>query len=152
METFRIQSRQPSDPDARTLIVELDAELHAQYSAENCHGLTSDEMEDFSGTFFVGYLEEEPVACGALRPLEENVAELKRMFVRTPARGKGLGRKLLEALESHARESGIRTIRLETGIEQKAAISLYESSGYRHIPLFGEYIGSAISVCFEKDL
>ena len=58
--------------------------------------------------------------------------------------------KILAELERAAAEFGYRAVRLETGIYQAEAIALYESSGYRRIPAFGHYVGSAISVCYEK--
>ena len=63
-----------------------------------------------------------------------------------------MARRLLVGLEEVARRSGYEAIRLETGIRQPEALGLYKSSGYRRIPIYGEYIGSPLSVCFEKTL
>jgi putative acetyltransferase len=78
--------------------------------------------------------------------------EIKRMFVAEQARGRGVGRALLEAVEAAARDRGIRTLRLETGEPQVAAIALYERAGYVRIPPFGEYVNDPTSVCMEKTL
>jgi GNAT superfamily N-acetyltransferase len=64
----------------------------------------------------------------------------------------GYARKLLEYLESTARTSGYKAVRLETGTKQPEAIRLYESSGYQPIPAYGEYVGNPFSVCYEKEL
>jgi ribosomal protein S18 acetylase RimI-like enzyme len=68
------------------------------------------------------------------------------------ARGRGFGRKLLSALEAEARGLGYAGIVLETGVQQAAALGLYESAGYVPIPCYGIYAGQSISRCFEKRL
>ncbi len=93
-----------------------------------------------------------PVGCGALRALDDSAAEIKRMYVRPHARGAGLGRRLLEALEAEARTQGFEVCRLETGDLQGEAIGLYRAAGYREIEPWGAYIGSSISLCFERRL
>jgi putative acetyltransferase len=92
------------------------------------------------------------LGCGALRHLEPGAAELKRMYVRPEARGRGLGRALLDALEAEARRLGIRVLRLETGFKQHEAVGLYERAGYRRIPCFGAYADGAVSICYEKEM
>ena len=89
----------------------------------------------------------------AVRRLDEATAELKRMFVDPTVRGQGIGRALVEALESEARLLGVTTVVLETGARLAPAIKLYESMGYTRIPLFGEYLSSPdTSLCFGKPL
>ena len=83
------------------------------------------------GTFLVGVVDGTLVAMGALRRLAPDTAELKRMRVDPAWQGRGLGRRMLRALESKARELGMRTIELETSVVQVAAQHLYISSGYR---------------------
>ncbi|GAA2060457.1 GNAT family N-acetyltransferase [Streptomyces albiaxialis] len=101
-----------------------------------------------------------PLATGGWRAMdadEENYAdgdaELKRMFVVREARGLGLARRILAALEEDARQAGRSRMVLETGIEQPEAIALYGSSGY--IPAeekFGHYRFHDESRCFVKPL
>jgi putative acetyltransferase len=148
--TFSIE--RPDSDNARALINELDADLLTRYPAEWIHGLHSDDIADPKFIFIVARLDGEPVACGALRRLARDVAEVKRMFVKRRIRGRGLSRQLLGFLESTARKSGYRILKLETGTKQPEAIGLYESAGYKHIPLFGEYVGNPYSLCFEKRL
>ncbi|BCB85777.1 hypothetical protein Psuf_030900 [Phytohabitans suffuscus] len=74
------------------------------------------------------------------------------MYVVPHARGTGVATALLRALEAAAVERGWTTIRLETGTAQPDAQRFYEREGYRPIPLFGVYIGSPISVCYEREV
>jgi len=75
------------------------------------------------------------------------------MSVAPAMRGRGLGRRLVQALEFEARLLGLRRLILETGIRQAAAQALYRSSGFETIPHYGEYCLSATtSVCLGKDL
>jgi GNAT superfamily N-acetyltransferase len=80
------------------------------------------------------------------------VAELKRMYVRPAYRGRGIARQLIVALEEEILAADRPVIRLETGTYLPAAISLYRTSGYRPIPVYGEYAGNPLSICFEKHL
>jgi putative acetyltransferase len=78
------------------------------------------------------------------------VGEIKRMFVRPAARGRGIARLLLARLEVEARARGFRLLRLETGSLQPDARGLYERAGYRPIPCFGPYAGAPHSRCYER--
>jgi len=140
----------PDDPTSLALIAELDAELGRQTPREHMHGLHAGEEHDPRLRFFVVEEQGESIGCGALRVLEPGVAELKRMFVRRPFRGRGFGRQLLEQLERRAQDAGIHTLRLETGWMLEDALALYRAAGYTEIPLYGEYIGSPYSLCMEK--
>ncbi|TFC99635.1 GNAT family N-acetyltransferase [Cryobacterium sinapicolor] len=79
-----------------------------------------------------------------------STAELKRMFVHPVHRGRGVAGRLLAGIETDAAARGIREIVLETGPESHAALSFYRGAGYREVPLFGQYLGEAFSVCFAK--
>lgn len=73
------------------------------------------------------------VGCVALRPLDDDTAEVKRMYVAETWRGHGVGRALMETLVAAARERGYRTLRLGTLDDMKVAQRLYESLGFRSI-------------------
>jgi len=140
---------------AQRLIGALNVELRGEYPepGANHFRLDGEEVSEGSGSFVVAYADGMAVGCGAVRKLDESTGELKRMFVTPEARGKGVGRAVLERLEGEARGMGMKRLLLETGIRQKAADAMYRSAGYRDIPPFGEYVlSAATSVCMSKDL
>ena len=154
---FEIRSVDPRGPEASMLIRELSGEIARRYDyvADGSGLFQPEDVLVERAAFVVGYTEGHAVACGALRPLEGDIAEIKRMYVQPRYRGKGYARAILAELERLAGEYGYSSIRLETGHRQLEAIGLYERSGYRRIPLFGVYVVSAwreLSVCFEKQI
>ena len=137
------------------LIAKLNAELAEMYPepGANHFGLDPAEVSGSRGAFLVARRNGEPIACGAVRLLDGDTGELKRMFVSKDARGWGLGKKLVLALEAEARALGAKRLVLETGTRQTAAIGLYEATGFSRIPLYGEYLTSPdTSICFGKEL
>src|SRR5688572_11956275 len=155
MGTVEIRRSTLASPDAARLIAALNAELKATFPEPGAthFSLTGAEVGTGAGAFVVAYLDEVAVGCGAVRRLDEATAELKRMYVDSSVRGRGIGRALVEALEREARVLGITRIVLETGTRLAPAIRLYEAMGYKRIPLFGEYLSSPeTSLCFGKPL
>lgn len=140
---------------SRGLIAALNAELSGTYSepgATHFH-LDQEEVAEGRGAFLVLYRDGEAVGCGAVRRLDPDTAELKRMYVVPAARGAGLGRRLVEALEAEARRLGVRRLVLETGIRQAAAMALYQATGFHPIPLYGEYcLSPETSICLGKEV
>ena len=92
----------------------------------------------------------EAVGCGAIRPINENIAEVKRMYAKTKA--KGIGSQILSYLEIHAQKFGYSALWLETRLVNQQAVSFYEKSGYHRISNYGKYVHRPESVCFEKFL
>ncbi len=146
---YRIESA--GSAAAARLIAALDDELSHQYPGLPVNGIDVADFEVGGGVFAVGYIDGEPAVCGAFRPWED-AAEIKRMFVLPSQRGRGLGRRMLAFLEAEAARRGYARAVLETGNLQREAIGLYRAMGWTPIPIFGPYVGSPISVCFEKRL
>lgn len=153
-ETLKVSVVDPRGPEAADLISALSAELARRYdyTEDGSGGFKPEDALAPRGAFVIGSVGGNPIACGAIRPLEEDVAELKRVFVKADFRGRGYSKTVVNELERQARERGYRVMRLETGVRQPEAISLYESMGYYRIPNYGEYRDSGLSVCFEKKL
>lgn len=142
------------EADVVALIAELDDELSGRYPGPgaNHFRLDLDEVAPGRGAFLIATLDGQPVGCGAVRLLDSDTAEIKRMFTRPTARGRGVGRALLAELEAQARALGVSRLVLETGERQPEALALYERGGFVRIPAFGEYVDSPDSVCMQKDL
>jgi putative acetyltransferase len=140
---------------SRALIDALNTELSGAYPEPGAthFGLEPAEVSGSRGAFLVIYLEKNPVGCGAVRLIDPQTGELKRMYIVPAVRGKGLGRRLVTALENEACALGAWRLVLETGIRQAAAIALYRASGFKPVPLYGEYVRSPeTSLCFGKEL
>lgn len=129
----------PTSQDARWCFEQYFTELGERFDAgfdptlsisAQAHELTP------TGLLLVARLREEPVGCGALKFHENAPGELKRMWVAPRARGLGLGRRLLLALEHYAREAGIAVLHLETNRTLIEAIELYRHSGYQEVEAF----------------
>ncbi len=141
------------DPDARVLRDAQQAELRARYGDDDvAHAMTGDGIV---ATVLVR-LDGAPVACGVLRDVSAGLGagtgEVKRMYVRPDARGRGLSRRVLAELEDAARAHGCTRLVLETGVLQPEAIGLYLAAGYQPVENYGEYVGVVDSRCFERDL
>jgi GNAT superfamily N-acetyltransferase len=140
------------DPGVRDLFRAADAYGLSIYPPENYHALDVAEFAREDVTLLVARADSgEALGMAALVEGPE-YGELKRMFVHDVARGRGLGRALLDAVETLARSRGIRVLRLETGEPQADALRLYARAGFERIPPFGEYRTDPTSVCLEKHL
>jgi len=151
---FEIAHVDPREPEAAELLRSMTEEIRETYDHTidgHGHFKPEDVLVPGSG-FLVGRVGDRAVACGAFRPLEPGIAEIKRMFVAREHRGHGYSKQILTKLERLARESGYTTVRLETRPKQAAAISLYESLGYVRIPNYGMYAGKDGCLCYEKPL
>ena len=126
-------------PPASELIEAMIAALVPLYGRIDGAGAPSATPEDFSaergGAFVVGFSSDagEPLCGGGVKRLGPGVAEIKRMYVAEAARGRGLARELLAALEDTARGLGYTLVRLDTGPRQPHAEALYRSAGYTEI-------------------
>ncbi len=149
---MRIALESPDQPDVIALITELDAYQDSLYPPEARYALDLASLKQPQVLFAVARDEaSQAVACGAI-VLEAQFGELKRMFVSPRARGHGLGRRLLNLLESEAAARGCRTVALETGPYQPEALGLYAACGYRRCRPYGDYADHPLSVFMQKAL
>ena len=141
-------------PTAETLIRALNDELSRRYPEEGAthFRLDPEEVAEGRGAFLVVRSAGRPIGCGAVRRLDAQTAEIKRMYVAPEFRGRGIARRLLAALEAESTALGISRLVLETGARQPEALALYERAGFARIPAFGEYVDSPLSVCMAKQL
>jgi GNAT superfamily N-acetyltransferase len=141
---------------AQALVAAALAELGERYGGGDGDGtpVRPDEFEAPAGAFLVAYLSGEAVGCGGWRShgVGGTVAELKRMYTAPAARGRGVARRVLAALEESARASGRTRMILECGGRQPEAIKLYLSSGYQRIEHFGFYRDAPEVVSLGRDL
>lgn len=159
MSDLEIRVEAYDGPVASALIAAVQAEYVERYGGPDESLVDPAEFSAPGGTFLVGYLDGEPVACGGVRALPggsvdvgSSVGEIKRMFVVRGFRGRGLSRVVLAALEDAARGLGYSRLVLETGSKQPEAVSLYLSSGYEPTEPFGHYRCSPLSRSYAKVL
>jgi putative acetyltransferase len=147
-----IAEEAPDGPEARELLRQSDEFAASLYPPENRYPIDASELSAKGAHFFVARRDGVAVGCMALVPSGPGKAELKRCFVNGAVRGQGVGGALLLTAEKAARNSGIRTIQLETGNRNHAALRLYRGSGYRDRGPFGDYPDNGVSVFLEKAL
>lgn len=99
----------------------------------------------------VVYENENAVGCGGFKKFDDHTAEIKRMFVHPDHRGKGIASLILKELEIWAHELHYNGFVLETSPKLEAAVALYQKTGYKIIPNFGQYIGVENSICMKKE-
>ncbi len=145
-----ITPERPDTIDAMALIAELEAELAPLYPTESRHGYSVEKLLAEGVAFFLIRENDMPAGCGGVKLVGTKYAEVKRMYVRPQFRGLGLAKLMLNHLSDYAQSHGVRLLRLETGIHQRTAISLYEQMGFQRISPFGEYKEDALSRFYEK--
>ena len=145
----RIAVERPVRADVAALLGASRAMMAALYPPESCHGLDLAAYERLEVTLFVARENGVALACGAFQLHGDGTAEIKSMFVAPQARGCGIGRKVLEAIEAAVR-GRVNALRLETGVKQLPAIRLYEAAGFRRRSPFGSYRDDPLSVFMEK--
>ncbi|GAA4968639.1 GNAT family N-acetyltransferase [Actinoplanes utahensis] len=152
MQDIKIKSVGFDEPAVQLLVAENLQDLSERY------GGTGDDTPisaaDFTppnGAFLVAALGDELIASAGWRRHGDD-AELKRMFTTKAARGRGVARRMLAAIEESAAAAGCKRVILETGDQQPEAVALYESAGYHRIPDFGYYAGHDSVLSYAKAL
>jgi len=137
----RVAPVDPEDPRARSCLeayaAELDRRFPGGFDPGRSISASAPELRPPAGRLLLASLDDEPVGCGAVKFHANGPSEIKRMWVAPGARGLGVGRRLLAALEQAAAGS-YPVVRLETNAALEEAISLYRSSGYVEVPAFND--------------
>lgn len=135
-------------------IAEMTPEEQAMDAADYRAEVRAEDVRAPHGAFLVAWIDDRPVGCGALKPLDraQGVGEVKRMYTAPEARRRGVSRAVLAALEARAAELGYRGLQLETGTAQPEALALYDSAGWHRIAPYGRYKDAPDSVCYAKAL
>lgn len=149
---LQLEVRPYDDPDVTRMVAAVQAEYVAMYGGPDAAAVDPDEFVAPAGALYVGSLDGVAVAMAGWRRLAADVAELKRMYVDPRVRGRGLSRVMLEVIERGAAEAGIRELVLNTGPVQRAAIALYESSGYTPATPFGHYARTGDALFYAKTI
>ena len=130
--------------------------LGAAYEAHQRHGLSIEQLFEPNVRFFLARLGNLAVGSGGVA-LFDDYAEVKRMYTRPAARGRGVAKALLRRIEDEARGADKSVLRLETGACQPEAVGLYERMEFRARGPFGPYAAMPASnietiIFFEKAL
>lgn len=144
----------PTDPALSLLFERHTADMHADTPPESIHMMPASALRAPGITFFVMQLDGKPVGMGAIKQIAPGHGEIKSMHVLHEMRGRGLSRRMLEALVEHARAAGLSRLSLETGIQPTfiAARGLYARAGFTDCPPFGDYHDDPNSVFMTIDL
>lgn len=146
IKLFRTDS---GNKDFIELVRLLDAELAERDGEDHSFYDQFNAIADLKHTV-IAVRNDIPVGCGAIKKLNDQSVEVKRMYVINSQRGKGIAGMILTELERWSVELGYPKCRLETGKRQPEAIALYEKKGYLKISNYGQYKGIENSLCFEK--
>lgn len=123
----------------QALFLEYAASLHVDLAYQDFQGEVASLPGHYvlpRGCLFLAREGFDALACVGVRPLDENVCEMKRLYVRPEARGSGIGRELAVAAIEFARAAGYHAIRLDTLPSMASAHSLYSGLGFRSIPAY----------------
>jgi putative acetyltransferase len=148
--TPAIRRERPDQPDVVALIEALDAYANALYPPESNHLLDIAALCDPAVTFLVVRDGSTAVGCGAVLRDPRGWGEVKRMYVRPDQRGRGIGSRVLAAIEEIACRDDVPLLRLETGIHNTEALALYRRKGFVDCAPFGDYAPDPLSVFMEK--
>lgn len=141
-ERVRLDEMDPRCEEARYCLGEYYAELGRRFKqgfdVSRSRDPDAKDMRRPRGSFIVAMSDALPIGCVGLKGTDHGYAEIKRLWVAPAARGLRLGRRLMDAAESCARELGITLLRLDTNSALAEAGQLYRRTGWREIPRFND--------------
>jgi len=136
MINYKISRTEQDFADAKDLFLEYANSLNFELCFQNFEKEISDLPAQYSeptGCIILCYEDNKPIGCVGLRKFAEGICEMKRLYLKNEARGKGIGRALAEKIIGKANERGYKKMQLDTIETMKEAISLYKSMGFKEI-------------------
>ena len=149
-----ISTDDPRAEDVRALLERHLSHARANTLPEEVYALGADALLDPAVTFFSFRADGELLGVAALKRIDDRHAEIKSMHTAQAARGRGIGRALVDHLVGVARERGFRRVSLETGAGPAfaGARGLYANARFTPCEPFGDYYPSPNSVCMTLSL
>lgn len=138
-------------PDCAYLSQRLDDELYEIYGELIGNYQAYNSLKGVQVAVLV-YHNEKPVACGGMKPYDEQTGEIKRVFVEKQMRKRGLAVQIMNELEKQAKNRQYQTLILETGYDQEPAVQLYKKLGYDYMENYGQYAHDDKCICMKKSI
>lgn len=149
-DSITIVTINPDDKKAFEITEELSANLLMRFGSSGKNSFKDWQPDNSKFVFVIAELNNEIVGCGAFRPIDENTAEVKRMYSKLPQ--KKIGTSILTFLEEKAKNIGFTNLVLETRVKNHEAVQFYTKHKYQVIPNYGKYINRPEAICFGKSL
>jgi DNA-binding MarR family transcriptional regulator/predicted GNAT family acetyltransferase len=138
--SIEVRVEPPDTADARWCLNEYFRDLAQRFDSgfdpARSNPAADEDLTPPAGYFLVARVDGTIAGCGALKRIDPGIAEIKRMWTAPGMRGRGVARRVLQTLESIARELGVATLRLETNRTLIEAQALYRQQGYAEVPAF----------------
>lgn len=145
---MRIVKVAPNSLEALNLMEELSKTLENITGDSGKNSFNVNDISDSRALFVIAYDDNKAVGCGAIRPIDKKIGEIKRVYAK--AKGNGIGGEILSFLEGEAKKLGYSKLWLETRLINTRAVAFYEHKGYSRIKNYGKYAARSECVCFEK--
>jgi N-acetylglutamate synthase-like GNAT family acetyltransferase len=149
-ENILIQKADPNDEKVLTILEELSSNLYLRFGSDGKNSFQDWQNDNLNFVFVTAVINNEIVGCGAIRPIDKNIGEVKRMYSKFP--GRKIGKTILAFLENKAKEIGYKELVLETRVKNQEAVLFYQKQDYNVIPNYGKYIDRPEAICLGKSL
>ncbi len=150
IQSISIKIANPNNEKVLAITEELSENLYLRFGSDGKNSFQDWENENSKFVFVVAEINSEIVGCGAIRPIDQNIGEVKRMYAKYP--GKKIGQTILGFLENEAVNLGYANLVLETRVKNESAVQFYQKQGYKIIPNYGKYTDRPEAICLGKSL
>lgn len=149
-QSISIKIANPDEEKVLAITEELSENLYLRFGSDGKNSFQDWENENSNFVFVIAEINNEIVGCGAIRPIDQNIGEVKRMYAKYP--GKKIGQTILGFLENEAVNLGYTNLVLETRVKNESAVHFYQKQGYKVIPNYGKYTDRPEAICLGKSL